>query len=247
MGRLSAVIIAYNEEHAIVRCLKSLQPVVDEIIVVDSGSSDCTADISRSLGAKVITCTWHGYAQNKNLGNAHASSDFILWLDADEMLSDELADSIAAVKNHLSGAYSVNRMNNYCGKWIRHGGFYPDKKIRIFNRKQAFWSGGSVHETLQFTEPVRVTQLKGDILHFSYTTVQEHWKRMQLYSSLAARDIAGRSVGFKIGKMLFSPVFRFTRSFFFQAGFLDGSHGFLLAAITSIEVFEKYRKSLLHF
>ncbi len=244
MTNLSAVIITLNEEKNIERCLRSLKPVVEEIVVMDSGSTDNTVQLSQSLGAKVISCAWKGYAETKNEGNRAASNNYILWLDADEVISEELAKNINAAKTNLSGAYTFNRLNNYCGKWIRHGGFYPDRKVRIFNRAEAQWKGDHVHEKLELQTGIKLSHLEGDLLHYSYVSPAEHWQRMKKYSSLGAKQVAGKSFLFKFFKMLISPAFRFIRSFFFRAGFLDGFKGFLLSSITSIEVFEKYRKAM---
>ena len=250
MNKISAVIITKNEGRNIRRCLESLQGVADEILIYDSGSTDDTRTIASEYDVQVELVLWEGYAATKNKANAAARYDHILSIDADEALSDKLKENIIHAKANLSDAYSFNRLNNYCGKWIRHGGFYPDNKVRLFNRKNATWEGDSVHEVLRLRDPgstgqviQHIQHLEGDLFHYSYYTIEEHVARANKYSALAAERIAA-SGNASISKMLFNPWWRFVKTYLLKGGFRDGFYGFCFCAITSIEVFLKYAKAL---
>ncbi|MCH8904644.1 MAG: glycosyltransferase family 2 protein [Bacteroidetes bacterium] len=244
MDRITAIIITRNEEANIERCISSLQDVVDETLVLDSQSSDKTVEICERLGAKVIDQQWLGYAKTKNLGNEMASSDWILSIDADEELSDMLKNSVTSVKQSLEGSYSFNRLTNYAGKWIHHCGWYPDTKIRLFNRKNTFWEDRKVHETIGFKTVEKITHLDGDLLHYSFKSVADHLERARTYSDLASQEIVKNKRTFLFLKMFFSPPTKFVKSYFFHTGFLDGYFGFLICLIGSFEVYLKYAKAL---
>lgn len=237
--KISAVIITLNEARNIERCLRSLKDVADEVLVLDSGSTDGTVKLAQDLGAKVIDTPWEGYAATKNKGHQLAQHRYILSLDADEALSEKLQSSILAVKDQLEGAYAFNRLNNYCGTWIRHGGFYPDKKIRLFPKDQARWVGDHVHETLEIDRGVPITHLEGDLLHYSYYERSEHEERLEKYARLAADKLRGRS-GLAI-KQYLSPTWRFVQSYLLRGGFLDGKAGYHLCRLTAKEVKRKYQ------
>jgi (heptosyl)LPS beta-1,4-glucosyltransferase len=243
MGRISAVIITRNEARNIARCIGSLQGVVEEVIVVDAESSDGTRAIAERLGAKVTVRAWTDYSDQKNFGNALASGPWILSMDADEALSPELKASIAAVKaSGLNGAYRFNRLTNYCGTWVRHGGWYPDAKVRLFPKGRARWEGAHVHEELRLDDGLPVTQLHGDLLHWSYTSLGDHRERIERYSSLHARKMLaeGRRAG--VVKRWFSPVFKFLQGYVLLGGFLDGAAGFHIARLSAKAVGLKYAK-----
>ncbi len=244
MHKLSVVIITLNEERNIERCLRSLQDVADEIVVVDSFSTDNTQSICEKYKAKFVQIKWLGYADTKNFANSIAQNDWILSLDADEVLSDELRSKISEIKNNgFSGAYRFNRLTNYCGKWIRNGGWYPDKKIRLFNRNEARWKGGFVHEELSLDENISVNEFPFNILHYSYYSVAEHVNRSEKYAQLGAEKIAQSGKNIYL-KMIFSPAVRFIKMYFIQKGILDGYFGYKIAVITSREVFLKYKGAL---
>ena len=241
--KISAVIITLNEAENIERCINSVKDVADEILVFDSGSTDNTKVLAENSGAKVIDIDWEGYAATKNKAIALASFDYILSLDADEALSEELAGHIKKGKPTLSKAYSFNRLNNYCGKWIKHGGFYPDKKVRLFNRNSARWKGDFVHETLEIDNNVEIKHLKGDLLHYSYVSIEDHLKRAHKYAELAAQRMAAEGKG-KFANVIINPLFRFFKTYFLKAGFLDGKYGLYLSGITAYEVYLKYAKAV---
>jgi len=253
--KISAVIITFNEERNIERCLQSLQDVADEIIIVDSGSTDKTEEICKRFGANFIFQKWLGYGEQKNFANTLAQYDYILSLDADEALSDTLKKSIMEVKqNFEADAYSMNRLTNYCEKkWIRHCGWYPDKKIRLWKKDKAEWSLDKVHEQLLLkshlsptpsadTRNTNIHFLKGDILHFTYYTISEHIAVVNKYSTLIAEEYFERKKQASILKFLFAPIWGFIRDYFFRKGFLDGYYGFVICCIASFTIFLKYIK-----
>lgn len=241
MRKLSAVIITFNEARNIKRCIASLQGVADEIVVVDSYSTDATPSICKGLGVQFHQREWKGYSKQKNYGNGLASNDWILSIDADEALSEELKSSIIAEKQHGKGFnYSYNRLTNYCGKWIHHSGWYPDTKVKMFNRTKDDWQG-EVHEK-PTVDLSTVKKLKGDLLHFSYQSVSDHVKRTDTYSTLGAKELYGKGKRSSILKLLFNPWLKFNKMFFFKLGFLDGMEGFTIALITAYGTFLKYIK-----
>ena len=240
---LSVVIITQDEERNIGRCIASVRPFSDDIVGVDSGSADRTVAIATELGARVSTRPWAGYSAQKNHANDLARHGHILSLDADEALSPELAASIrAAGAAGWKGAYGFNRLTSYCGRWVRHGGWYPDTKIRIFPKEGARWRGDHVHETLEIDPGTPVTHLAGDLLHWSYHTLADHAGRIERYSGLHARKMLaeGRRAGWI--KRWLSPLFKFVQGYVFQLGFLDGSAGFHIARYSARAVRLKYAK-----
>lgn len=230
MIRLSAVIITFNEERNIARCIDSLQGVADEIIIVDSFSKDKTEAICKAKGVKFITHAFEGYIQQKNFALEQAENQFVISLDADEALSQELRASILKVKDDFSSdCYSFNRLTNYCGHWIRHGGWYPDRKVRLIRKGMAAWGGENPHDRLIPHDGAKAVHLPGDLLHYSYYTVEEHDRQIDKFSSISAEPLyrAGkRSSRFKVAV---KPVIRFVRDYFLKTGFLDGSVGLTIA------------------
>jgi (heptosyl)LPS beta-1,4-glucosyltransferase len=239
---ITATIITYNEEKNLPRCLKSLQGIADEIIVMDSFSTDNTEEICRSFGVTFHQQKWRGYAQQKNDLNALASHDMILSLDADEALSSELKSSIMRVKAlGVKGTYSLNRLTNYCGKWIYYSGWYPDIKVRLFP-KTCFWEGDWVHEELVCSKELMPTTLEGHLEHYSYTSHLQHRERADRYSSLTAIkyvEMGQRPYPFQ---PFISAVGRFVKMFFLKRGFLDGVSGYHIARISAQSNFFKYQE-----
>lgn len=247
--KTSAVIITLNEERNIGRCLSSLNGVVDEIVVVDNGSKDRTQAICEEHGARFIHQKWLGYGQQKNLANEQATGDYILSLDADEELSEKLKTEVLRVKAEEGlnpsvrpiKVYGFNRLTNYCGKWVKHGGWYPDKKIRLFPKGTAKWNENKVHEDLELIGDPEVIWLKGDLLHYSYYTIEEHEARAKKYAELGAQKLIDRKKKNLGLKAILSPIVRFIKMYIIQGGFLDGKAGYHIARITSKEVKMKYR------
>ena len=242
LATLTAVIITKNEADNIARCINSLLTVAEEILVVDSGSEDDTVSIARNLGARVIETEWKGYAQTKNYANSLAANDWILSIDADEVISDELAAEILSLALKQNTVYSFNRLNNYLGQWIKHSGWFPDWKIRIFDRRIGYWVGEYVHEKLKFSTSVKPVKLSGLLYHYSYKDDADHWKRIELYSGLSAAELYAN--GKKPGwiKQKGGPIFRFFRTFVLQKGFLDGKAGWIISKRAAKTVALKYEK-----
>lgn len=237
---ISAVIITQNEARNIGRCLASLQGVADEVIVLDSASTDATAEICASYGVRFIPTVWQGYAATKNHGNQLASHPYVLSMDADEALSPALTAAILAVKPRLDGVYSFHRLAFYCGRPIRHGGWYPDTKLRLFPKDKARWQGDFVHETMVADADQAQHLLAGDLLHYTYYTVEEHVARARKYAGLAAASMRGRGRLGLLLKGIFSPPWRWVQMYVLKAGFLDGKAGWQIARITAREVAWKY-------
>ncbi len=225
---ISATIITHNEENNIERCLLSLQEVADEIIVVDSHSTDHTVKLAESLGAKVYTQTFLGHIEQKNWAMAKTSNDMVLSLDADEALSDSLKESILNIKK-VEAAFIMPRKNFFCGQWIRYGGWYPDKKIRLWNKNLGQWGGKNPHDQVLMHQKEAPTLLAGDILHYSYNHKHELPKQLNYFASIAAEayHLAGKKSNPWLIKL--NPIFTFIKVYLFKLGFLDGKNGYFIA------------------
>lgn len=240
MHNLSVVIITLNEQRNIERCLKSLQGITEDIVVVDSFSTDDTPRICEKYKVNFVQTEWKGYSETKNYANSLAKNDWIFSLDADEALSDELRQSLTDVllqKNMK--AFRINRLTNYCGKWIKHGAWYPDYKVRIFNRKKSEWQG-HIHETLSNIDENNLDVLDGDCFHYSYYTVEEHLKQTEKFSKMSAENLFQAKKKVSVLKIIFGPTFRFIRDYIFKLGILDGKAGFTIAKISAKAVRLKY-------
>jgi glycosyltransferase involved in cell wall biosynthesis len=241
---ISAVIITKDEERNIERCLFSLQGVVDEIIVVDSFSTDKTKNICEQHHVRFVQREWQGYANQKNYANSLARYDYILSIDADEELSDMLIKSILTVKqNPTADAYCMNRRTNYCGKWIRHCGWYPDKKIRLWKKDKASWSPDKIHEKVIVSPDATMLYLKGDLLHYSYYTISEHILQLDKFTEISACEVLKKDKRVTVAKIIFKPACKFIRDYFIKLGFLDGYYGFVICTISSFTIFIKYAKA----
>jgi glycosyltransferase involved in cell wall biosynthesis len=241
--KLSAVIITLNEERNIERCLTSLLNLADEIIVLDSFSSDKTKEICTKFNVRFIQKQWKGYSNTKNYANSLATNNFILSIDADEEISETLKNSIASIKEeNLSIVYSFNRLTNYCGKWINHCGWYPDKKVRIFSKENTTWKG-EIHEELEFAKPVFELHLTGNCNHYSYYSIAEHYLQAEKYSTLLAIELSKKKENIFLYKLLLSPMLRFVRDYFFRLGLLDGYYGFVICKISAYATYLKYKKA----
>lgn len=242
MVKISAVIIAFNEEKKIGACLQSLQGIADEIVVVDSFSTDGTEEICRKYQVNFIQTSFKGYIDQKNFALQKASFDHVLSLDADEVVSEKLAASILKIKRGWGSfdGYAFNRLNNYCGKWIHFCGWYPDRKIRLWDRRKGRWGGTDPHDMVMIPGG-KVAKLDGDLLHYAYFTVDEHLKQMYRFAEVAA--MAKYKKGVKpvfIVHVILNPVFKFVKKYVFQLGFLDGYYGFVFCSTTALLNFYKY-------
>jgi glycosyltransferase involved in cell wall biosynthesis len=243
MEKLSVVIICFNEEKNIGRCIDSVINVADEILILDSYSTDQTAAIAESKGAIVKQETFKGFIQKKNKAVELASHDFVLSLDADEALDPVLAGSIQQAKeNYTHIAYRMNRCSNYCGKFIRHGSWYPDAKIRLFDRRVAHWGGTNPHDKIVIEEKIQVEHLKGDILHYSYDTISAHVIQNNKLSTLAAESLFDDGKKTNLFNIFLRPYWAFSVSYIARAGFLDGLYGFVIAVQIAHMTFLKHLK-----
>lgn len=241
--KISATIITLNEERNILRCIESLKGVADEIIVLDAFSTDRTKEICEEAGVRFEQRTWEGYSATKNHLNSLAQFDYILSLDADEALDATLREAILEAKETDNPqVYSVNRLTNYCGRWIRHGGWYPDVKVRLFPAKGSYWEGAHVHEELVFPPHLKVIQLEGHLEHYSYYSYEGHRERADKYSALTAIKLHEK--GKKAGplKPYISAIGRFISMYFIKGGILDGKMGFKIAWISAQSNVFKYKE-----
>jgi glycosyltransferase involved in cell wall biosynthesis len=240
--KISATIITFNEERNISRVIESLR-CCDEILVLDSGSNDRTAEVAANLGARVEEASWHGYAAQKNIAARLATHDWILSLDADESVSEALEAEIWQIKKtgpHHDG-YTVPRLAQYLGRWILHSGWYPDRKVRLFNKHKAKWVGQYVHESVRVIGTVG--HLKSNLLHFTCNSLSEHLRSMDTYTTLAAQEIAAREKKVALSKLLVDPPWTFLRTYILQRGFLDGPEGLSIAYMAALYNFVKYAKA----
>jgi glycosyltransferase involved in cell wall biosynthesis len=240
--KITATIIACNEERNIVRAIESLR-CVDEILVVDSGSTDRTVELATNLGVRVIESHWPGYKAQKNYAADQATYDWILSLDADEALSEALEGEIWTLKKKgpTYDAYRMPRLAQYLGRWILHSGWYPDLKVRLYDRRKARWVGDFVHESVEVTGSVG--HLESNLLHFTCTSLSEHLKTMDRYTTLAAEELVFRKVKISSRHLILDPGWTFVRSYFLQRGFLDGLEGLTIANMAALYTFLKYAKA----
>jgi heptosyltransferase III len=242
MVQISVVIITFNEEKNIARCIDSVRPVADEILVVDSYSKDGTKRICLEKGVRFIEHPFEGHIQQKNFALAQATYEHVLSLDADEYLSDELTQSILHVKhNWKEAAYRMNRLSNYGGKWIKHGSWYPDKKIRLWNRGMGMWGGDNPHDKVILKRNVKVIQLNGDLMHLAYKDADETLSKVQQYSTIFANENVGKRSS-SLLKIMGHTFFAFVQSYLIKKGFLDGFEGLMVAGAEAHHVFYKYSK-----
>lgn len=242
MVKISVIIITYNEEKNIRKCIDSVQPVADEIVVIDSFSKDRTKSICEERGVKFIEHPFKNHIDQKNFAVGQASFEYVLSLDADEYLSEDLTKSILAVKEKWPReAYRMNRLSNYGGKWIKHGNWYPDQKIRLWNKRMGVWGGENPHDLVVLKRGTKVMHLKGDLLHRAYKDSTETLLKIQRYSDIFARENVNRKSS-SVSKIIFRSTFAFFKSYFIKRGFLDGFEGLMVAVAVANHVFYKYAK-----
>jgi glycosyltransferase involved in cell wall biosynthesis len=242
MVNISAVIITYNEEKNIGRCIDSIKNLVEEIVVIDSYSSDKTKEICLLKNARLIEHPFKSHIEQKNFALAQAQYDIILSLDADEYLSEELTESILSVKQNWVGrAYSMNRLSSYGGKWIRHGNWYPDRKIRLWDRSVGNWGGENPHDRVVINRGIEINHLKGDLLHKAYLDSHDTLQKVQRYSEIFARENKGKKKS-SSSKIILRTSYSFFKSYILKRGFLDGFEGLMVAMAVANHVFYKYAK-----
>lgn len=241
--KLSAVIITFNEERNIGRCLSSLKDVADEIVVVDSFSKDSTKQICLGHGARFIENPFEGHIQQKNVAIDVAKGDYILSLDADEALTPELEKSIRTVKESSDpkDGYTMNRLTNYCGKWIHHCGWYPDTKVRLIRKGAGKWTGVNPHDRLDLFPGNSEGHLEGDLLHYSYYTAEDHLKQIEFFGKIAAAELKeqGRRTNWlEIGLKWLAQLFK---SLVIKSAWKDGKMGIIVAWRSAYATYRKYR------
>ncbi len=243
MIKLTVAIITYNEENNIGRCISSVESVADEILVVDSFSTDKTKDICQSFNVRFVTNTFIGHIEQKNVALDLASHDYVLSLDADEALSPELIEEVLKVKNNFKhSGYSFNRLTNYNGFWVRHCGWYPDRKLRLVKKKDARWMGENPHDFLALQNGEAPQFLPGDLLHYSYDSISAHIKQTNKFTTIAAHAAFKNGKRSNLFMIVTRPVFKFMRDYFFKRGFLDGKMGFIICVINGYYALLKYAK-----
>jgi len=241
--KLSVVIITFNEERNIERCLLSVQLVADEIVVVDSYSKDKTFEICEKYNVHWIQNPFEGHIQQKNFALQQANNDWILSLDADEALTIELSKSILVIKNELNTKhklFEMNRLTNYCGAWVKHCGWYPDTKVRLINRNFAKWGGVNPHDKLVGSTTETSGFLKGDILHYSYYTTEDHLKQIEYFSKIAAGELLKQGNNVNVFTVYLKMMAQFFKSFVLKLGILDGKTGWQISKLSAFATFRKY-------
>lgn len=241
--QLSVVIITFNEEKNLGRCLESVLPIADEIVVVDSFSTDNTQAIAARFGARFIQHKFEGYVSQKNFADQQATYSHILSIDADEVLSSGLAAEIADLKDNWQFAgYYLNRLTNYCGTWVRHGGWYPDKKLRLYDRQKGRWHGLLLHEEYRLVNIEKAGHLRRDLLHYSFNSISDHLRQVDHFTNVFSQEMRMQGRRPSFWPMLYKPVSKFVEMYLLKAGFMDGATGFCIAVISSYAAFVKYAK-----
>ena len=240
---ISGIVITYNEEEKIARCVQSLQRVCDEILIIDSFSSDSTVETCRRLGARVQRRKFTNHIDQKNFALDQARHHICLSLDADECLDEEATLAILALEpKDLTTSFTFNRLNNYMGKWIRHGNWYPDQKLRLWDRRRGRWGGLNPHDHVCLKKACPTRHLPGNILHYTVDSLQTHLKQLNFFTEVAAQELHQKGRSAKKRDLLLRPKFRFLRDYILKRGFLDGWAGFMIATISAFGVFLKYAK-----
>lgn len=243
MTPISVVIITFNEEKNLERCLLSVKEIADDIVVVDSFSTDETKNIALKNGARFVEHAFEGHIEQKNWAITQAKYPHVLSLDADEALDETLVKSIQQAKENWSAdAYSMNRLNYWCGEWIRYGGWYPDRKFRLWDSRKGSWGGVNPHDEYKVNPGCSEKHLVGDILHYSYYTINQHMKQVNYFTDILAQQYFENGKKATWVKLLINPWIKFIGSYFFQKGFLDGFAGFAVCMISAHATFLKYAK-----
>lgn len=243
MHKISVVIITLNEEKNIQRCLNAVKDIADEIVVVDSFSTDKTKEICLQHKVRFIEHRFEGHIEQKNWAAAQATYDFVLSLDADEVVSEELKQSILEVKaNKEFDGYYFNRLTSYCGQWIKHCGWYPDKKLRLWDRRLGSWTGINPHDRFELQAGYTQKYLKGDLLHYTYNSISEHVAQYNKFTEIGAREAFKKGKKSNLFIAFYKSVWKFKRDYIFKLGFLDGYYGFIICRLSANATFLKYIK-----
>ncbi|NQY66322.1 MAG: glycosyltransferase family 2 protein [Flavobacteriales bacterium] len=244
MIKLSVVIITYNEERNIERCIDSVINIADEILIIDSFSTDKTKEICEAKGVRFLQNKFEGHIEQKNFAWTQTEFDHILSIDADEAVTPMLRKSIAEVKNYWTEeGYEINRLNNYCGTWIKTCGWYPDTKLRLFKKWKGCWQGTNPHDSFKLHDNKKAGWLQGDLLHYTYHTVEDHKERIQYFAQIAAKEIIKKGKRTHTLKLILNPLSKFFKSYIVKLGFMDGYKGFLISFYAAKGTYLKYKFS----
>ncbi len=243
MIKISGLIITFNEEHNIERCIKSMLPVCDEIIVIDSGSTDNTVSIANSMGVRTIYNPFQGHIEQKNYAIDQAKFDYVLSLDADEEIDNELIRNITKLKsNLLSDGVMFNRLTRYVDRWIYHCDWYPDTKLRLWKKNMGRWGGVNPHDIIIMQPSAKIQKIPGNLKHYSYNSISEHVEQTNKFTTIAARAAYSNGVKSSFFKIITRPFLKFLKDYFLRLGFLDGKYGFIICYINSLSALLKYSK-----
>lgn len=242
---LSVVVITFNEAGNIRRCIDSVRALASEILVVDSGSTDGTPDLARKYGATVVHQPFLGYIEQKNFATSKAGFDWVLSLDADEALTPELSSEIHQVlTSPMFKGYTMPRLTNYCGHWVRYSGWYPDRKLRLYDRRYGLWNGVNPHDRYDLHKGLKTGSLQSDLLHYSYTSLSDHLRQIDRFSAIGAKALYDKGIRSSLLKILVKPPARFLRAYIVHSGYRDGWTGLVIAANSAHAVFLKYLRLL---
>lgn len=243
MTKISAVIITFNEEHNIKRCLESLKGIADEIVVVDSFSTDKTEEICKSFNVQWIQNKFEGHIEQKNFALEKATYEHILSLDADEALDENLRKEILKIKENFSAdGYYFNRLTHYVDQWIYRCGWYPDSKLRLLNKSKGTWSGSNPHDIILMVEGSNIEKIEGNLLHYSYDSISDHVNQTNKFTTIAAKAAFAKGTRSNTFKIVSRPLLKFFKDYFLKRGFLDGRYGFIICCINALSALLKYSK-----
>jgi glycosyltransferase involved in cell wall biosynthesis len=248
MLKISVIIITFNEENHIERCLLSVQGIADEIVIVDSFSTDRTEEIASHFDVRFVKNKFEGHIQQKNFALDLTRFTYVLSLDADEALSEGLRSEMVKLKeNGNFDAYYFNRLTRFYGKWVHYGDWYPDRKLRLWNKEKGRWGGVNPHDKVIMLENATKCKINKDIVHYYYDDAGDHIRQLNYFSTIAAREyfLMGRKAS--LCTVLIHSTWRFFRAYFIKGGFLDGSVGLIVAAQYSYYTFLKYIRLRQHW
>lgn len=241
--QLSVVIITYNEEKNIDRCIQSVLPIADEIVIVDSISQDATKEICKKYATSFFEQAFLGHIEQKNYAISKAKHPYILSLDADEALDEQAVSEIRKIKNNWEAdGYYLNRLTSYCGKWIHHCGWYPDKKLRLWDSRKGKWAGINPHDRFDMIPEASLKPIKGKILHYSFHSINQHIQQINFFTDISSKAAFNEGKKSNLAIILIKPAFKFFRDYIFRLGFLDGYYGFIICVNSAHSKFLKYTK-----
>ncbi len=244
--KLSVVIITFNEERNIGRCIDAVKKIADDLVVVDSFSTDQTENICKEKGARFVQHKFEGHIEQKNWAITQAKFPHVLSLDADEAPDEKLIASILEVKSDFQkDGYEMNRLTNYCGKWIRHCGWYPDTKLRLWNAAKGKWGGINPHDVFEMDSAAKIGFLVGDILHYSFYSIEQHYKQVDYFTNISAKAMFAQGKKSSSLKLIVKPFAKFLKDYFIKLGMLDGYYGFVISRISAKATYLKYKKLLI--